>query len=91
MQVISHSSPADELLNMMSEHAIVNIAGEIIIPDRFRKELELEAGTRIAIYREKDYLVLQPINKAFIHSFVGCCKGKDSLVEAREREHRMEE
>jgi hypothetical protein len=33
---------------------------------------------------------LQPVNDAFIRSLVGCCKGEDSLVEAREREHRLE-
>ena len=33
----------------------------------------------------------QPITDEFIHSLRGCCKGEDSLVEAREREHRIEE
>jgi len=27
----------------------------------------------------------------YIHSLLGCCKGEDSLVEAREREHRQDE
>jgi hypothetical protein len=34
--------------------------------------------------------VVEPVTNEFIHSLVGCCKGKDSLVEAREREHRLE-
>jgi hypothetical protein len=33
---------------------------------------------------------LQPVTDEFIRSLVGCCKGEDSLVDAREREHRME-
>jgi hypothetical protein len=33
---------------------------------------------------------LQPITNEFIHSLRGCCKGETSLVEAREREHRIE-
>jgi len=33
---------------------------------------------------------LQPVTDEFIRSLVGCCKGEDSLVEAREREHRIE-
>jgi hypothetical protein len=33
---------------------------------------------------------LQPITDEFIHSLRGCCKGETSLVEAREREHRIE-
>jgi hypothetical protein len=31
-----------------------------------------------------------PVTDAFIRSLRGCCKGEDSLVEAREREHRIE-
>jgi|SRR5450631_1912729 hypothetical protein len=34
--------------------------------------------------------ILQPITDEFIHSLRGCCKGETSLVEAREREHRIE-
>jgi hypothetical protein len=33
---------------------------------------------------------LQPVTDEFIRSLRGCCKGEDSLVEAREREHRIE-
>jgi hypothetical protein len=32
----------------------------------------------------------QSVTDEFIHSIRGCSKGKDSLVEAREREHRIE-
>ncbi len=32
----------------------------------------------------------QPVTEEFIRSLVGCCKGEDSLVEARERDHRIE-
>jgi hypothetical protein len=33
---------------------------------------------------------LRPVDDEFIRSLVGCCKGEDSLVEAREHEHRLE-
>ncbi len=33
----------------------------------------------------------QPVTDEFIRSLRGCCKGETSLVEAREREHRIEE
>lgn len=32
----------------------------------------------------------QPVTDEFIHSLRGCSKGQTSLVEAREREHRVE-
>jgi len=69
---------------------VVSSKGQIVIPAALRDELGIEAGTRVAIQREDNHLVLQPITEAFIDSLVGCCKGEDSLVEAREREHRME-
>jgi AbrB family looped-hinge helix DNA binding protein len=70
--------------------AFVSSAGAVQIPNDLRKELGIEEGTRLSVYREQDHLVLQPITDDFIHSLVGCLKGEDSLVEAREREHRIE-
>jgi AbrB family looped-hinge helix DNA binding protein len=69
---------------------VVSSKGQIVIPAALRDELGIEAGTRVAIQREDNHLVLQPITEEFIDSLRGCCKGKDSLVAAREREHRIE-
>ncbi len=69
---------------------VVSSKGQIVIPAALRDELGIEAGTRMAIQRQENHLVLQPITQEFISSLVGCCKGKTSLVEAREREHRIE-
>ena len=38
---------------------------------------------------DKDF-VLQPVTDEFIHSLRGCCKGEGSMIEDREREHRIE-
>jgi hypothetical protein len=43
-----------------------------------------------ADYREYNSRVLERISDEFIHSLRGRLKGDDSLVEAREREHRVE-
>jgi len=75
---------------MLSGTAFVSATGAVVIPSGLRKELGIEEGTRISVYREKDHLVLEPITDEFIHSLVGCLKGEDSLVAAREREHRIE-
>ncbi len=32
-----------------------------------------------------------PVSEEYIHSLVGCCKGEGSLVEAREREHKLDD
>ncbi len=75
---------------MLSGTAFVSATGAVVIPSELRKELGMEEGTRLSVYREKDHLVLEPITDEFIHSLVGCLKGEDSLVAAREREHRIE-
>jgi len=39
---------------------------------------------------EEDDQALQPVTDEFIHSLRGCCKGEGSMIEDREREHRIE-
>lgn len=70
--------------------AFVGSAGRVVIPDDFQKELGIQEGTCLSVYRENNRLVLQPITNEFINSLAGCCKGDDSLVEAREHDHRIE-
>jgi len=69
---------------------VVSSKGQIVIPAALREKFGIKPGTRIAIRSEENQLVLQPITADYIDSLVGCCKGKDSLVEARERDHRIE-
>jgi AbrB family looped-hinge helix DNA binding protein len=69
---------------------VVSSKGQIVIPAALREQLGIQAGTRLAIQREDNHLVLQPITDEFIHSLRGSLKGKTSLVEAREREHKIE-
>jgi AbrB family looped-hinge helix DNA binding protein len=75
---------------MNTMFTVVSSKGQIVIPATLREQLGIQAGTRLAIQRENNHLVLQPITDEFIHSLRGCLKGKTSLVEAREREHRIE-
>jgi AbrB family looped-hinge helix DNA binding protein len=69
---------------------VVSSKGQIVIPAVLREKLGIKTGTRIAIHTEENQLILQPITADYIDSLIGCCKGKDSLVEARERDHRIE-
>jgi AbrB family looped-hinge helix DNA binding protein len=70
---------------------VVRSKGQIVIPAALREKLAIKTGMRLAISSEENQLILQSINEAFIRRLRGCCKGKDSLVEAREREHRRED
>lgn len=75
---------------MEASFTIVSSKGQIVIPSALRDKLGIQAGTRIAIHLEENRLVLQPITGDYIDSLLGSCKGTDSLVEARERDHRIE-
>jgi AbrB family looped-hinge helix DNA binding protein len=68
----------------------VSSKGQIVIPAELRAELGIATGTRVAIQRQDNHLILEPITEKFINSLMGCCKGEPSLVEFREREHRKE-
>ena len=68
----------------------VSSKGQVVIPAELREQLGISAGTRIAVRIEKEHLVLEPINEGYIRRLRGSLKGPDSLVEAREREHRLE-
>ena len=61
--------------------------GQVVIPAELRAEMKLQAGTRIAVWREGTSIVLQPITREFIRSMAGCTKGL-RLGEERERMHR---
>jgi virulence-associated protein VagC len=74
----------------MSTASCVISAGALVIPEEFQKELGMGEGTRLSVHCEGGRLVMQPITEDYISSLRGCCKGEDSLVEARQREHRKE-
>ena len=84
------SSELTEDLSGVSPVLFVRSNGEVTIPLSLREELGIRAGTRVTIQREESHLVLQPVTDEFISGLRGCCKGENSLVEAREREHRVE-
>ncbi len=70
--------------------AFVSSAGAFVIPSHLREELGIGEGTCLSIYREQDRLVLRPITDELIRSLRGRYKGTPSMVEDREREHRVE-
>lgn len=74
---------------MRSETAFVGPGGTVVLPQYLQQELNLKEGSCLSIYRDKDRLVLLPITEEFIRSVRGVLKGY-SLLEDREREHRIE-
>jgi AbrB family looped-hinge helix DNA binding protein len=77
--------------HMGDTFTVVSSKGQIVIPAVLREKLGIKTGTRMAIRSEENQLILQPINDEFIRSLVGRYKGKGSLVEARELDHKRDE
>jgi bifunctional DNA-binding transcriptional regulator/antitoxin component of YhaV-PrlF toxin-antitoxin module len=75
--------------DMRSETAFVGPGGTVVLPPYLQQELSLKEGSCLSIYRDKDRLVLLPINEEFIRGLRGSLKGY-SLLEDRQREHRIE-
>jgi AbrB family looped-hinge helix DNA binding protein len=76
---------------MVETFTTVSSKGQVVIPAQLREKLGIEAGTRIAVRIEKGHLIiLEPINEGYIRRLRGSLKGPVSMVEAREREKRLE-
>jgi bifunctional DNA-binding transcriptional regulator/antitoxin component of YhaV-PrlF toxin-antitoxin module len=87
---IQNGERGEDLRSGASSAVLVRSNGDVTIPLNLREELGILAGTRVTIQREESHLVLQPVTDEFIHSLRGCCKGEGSMIEDREREHRIE-
>jgi AbrB family looped-hinge helix DNA binding protein len=71
--------------------AFIGPAGSVVIPDAIREELGIGEGARVSILRERDRIVLRPVTEDHISRLRGSCKGGESLVAVREREHKDEQ
>jgi AbrB family looped-hinge helix DNA binding protein len=79
-------------------YATLSSKGQIVIPATFRESLGLESGTRFAIRREGDRLILEPQTLAaklrLIDELQGLTAGgpsmTDSLLAERRREREIE-
>jgi bifunctional DNA-binding transcriptional regulator/antitoxin component of YhaV-PrlF toxin-antitoxin module len=76
--------------DMRSATAFMGPGGTVVLPEYLQQELRLKEGSCLSIYREKGRIVLLPITDEFIHSLCGSLKGGFSLLEDRERDHRIE-
>lgn len=75
---------------LRSTTAFVGHGGTVVLPAYLQRELALSEGSCLSIYRDNNRIVLLPITEEFVRKLRGSCKGDDSMVEAREREHRDE-
>lgn len=75
---------------IQAQSVFVGPGGTISLPDFLQEELKLNEGSCLSIYRERGRIILLPITEDFIHQFSGSLAGDFSLLDDREREHRIE-
>lgn len=75
--------------------AIVTTKGQIVIPSRIRRKLNIKKGTKLYIEEKGDELCLRPITSDYFKKMAGvlATKGKltKALVEERARDRERED
>ncbi len=72
---------------MAATYTTLSTKGQVIIPAEMREDLHLLPGTKLAIERAGDAIILHPITDEFIESLHGCTEGM-GLGDLREELHR---
>ena len=73
---------------MSTLYTQISSKGQVVIPSSLREEMNLSVGTKIAVERDGNAIVLRPITEEFIRSLRGCTRGAGA---ERERTHRDDE
>jgi AbrB family looped-hinge helix DNA binding protein len=75
----------------MAELATVSTKGQFVIPAEIREALGIRPGTRIAVVREGNRIILEPVNKEYVRALRGSLAGGPSMTDALLRDRRDED
>ena len=74
---------------------IVTTKGQIVIPSKIRRKLNIKNGTRLCIVEKGDQLILQPLTEDYFKNMAGIAgakgKGVSALLEERAKEKENED
>jgi AbrB family looped-hinge helix DNA binding protein len=74
---------------------MVTTKGQIVIPSKIRRHLQIKKGTRLSIEEKDGEMVLRPLSPEYFNKVAGILdtKGKlsDALLKDREKERDREE
>ena len=71
------------------ETVLFTTKGQVVIPARFRREFQIEDGTRASVTITPDGILLRPITRSYIKSLRGTLKGRGvmkAMMADREKE-----
>jgi len=61
--------------SILSDTVHFTTKGQIVIPARFRREFQIQEGTKASISVTSEGILLRPITRAYIRSLRGSLKG----------------
>ncbi len=61
---------------------IVTAKGQIVIPSRIRRHLNIKKGTRLCVIEKDNEIVLQPLTREYFEQTAGVLKTKGKLTRA---------
>jgi len=75
--------------------AVVTSKGQVVIPSRLRRKLNIKRGTKLSIEEKGQEIVLRPITAAYFENIAGILPTKGRLAKAlldeRARDKKREE
>ena len=75
----------------MAELATVSTKGQFVIPAEIRAALGIRPGTRIAVLREGNRIILEPVNKEYVRALRGSLAGGPSMTDELLKDRREED
>ncbi len=64
---------------LKTESVFFSSKGQMVIPRRFRREFEIEEGTRAVVEATPEGILIKPVTRKFICGLRGSLKGKGVL------------
>lgn len=68
----------------------VSTKGQLVIPAEIRQALQIKPGTRFSVVRNRNQIILRPINKQLVDELRGITSGGPSGTEMLLKERREE-
>ncbi len=76
---------------MTSHTTTISTKGQLVIPAEIREALNLKPGTRIVVSRQRNHIVLRPVNKQLVDELRGITAGGPSGTEMLLKERREDD
>ena len=66
----------------MVSTTVVTAKGQIVIPSKIRRHLNIKKGTRLCVTEKGNEIVLQPLTQEYFEKAAGILKTKGKLTQA---------